>query len=121
MEEMDRGGTWAATTAATAGGKTLQLYKGLSKETTDRCPCGMGPQTVEHELRHCDRHDALRATTWDGREHIPRRFKGFLAVPENARRSASFMVGTGLLRALSPANSSGPGDTERESTDTVHP
>ena len=126
--------------------KSLQLYSGLSKKLsaaliqmrtgkialrqylskiqaaeTDECPCGMGPETVSHVLMNCDRYDALRTTTWDGREHIPRTFREFLVDPKQARRSAHFMVGTGLLRVPSPADLSASGDTVGEDTDTILP
>ena len=76
---------------------------------------------VSHVLMNCDKHDALRTTTWDGREHIPRNLREFLAVPKQARLSASFMVGTGLLRAPSPADPSASGDAAGEDTDTIPP
>jgi ribonuclease HI len=126
--------------------KSLQLYSGLSKELsavliqmrtgkialrqylnriqaadTDECPCGMGPETVSHVLMNCGKHDALRTTTWDGREHIPRSLREFLADPKQTRRSASFMVGTGRLRAPSPADPSASGDAVGEGTDTISP
>ena len=126
--------------------KCLRLYNGLSKQLsaaliqmrtgkialrqylskiqaadTDECPCGMGPETVSHVLMNCDRYDALRTTTWDGREHIPRNLREFLADPKQARRSASFMVGTGLLRAPSPADPSASGDAVGEDTEPILP
>jgi hypothetical protein len=63
----------------------------------------------------------LRTTTWDGREHIPRSLREFLADPKQTRRSASFMVGTGRLRAPSPADPSASGDAVGEGTDTISP
>ena len=79
------------------------------------------PETVSHVLMNCDRYDALRTTTWDSREHIPRTFREFLVDPKQARRSAHFMVGTGLLRVPSPADPSASGDTVGEDTDTILP
>jgi ribonuclease HI len=124
--------------------KTLQLYQGLNKELSATliqmrtgkirlrqylhsiqaadsalCPCGAAPQTVEHILMECNLFDNLRTTTWNGREHIPRRLTEFLGEQEQARRSAMFMVGTRLLRAPSPADSSASGDTS-ERTLTPH-
>ena len=126
--------------------KCLRLYNGLSKQLsaaliqmrtgkialrqylskiqaadTDECPCSMGPETVSHVLMNCDRYDALRTTTWDGREYIPRNLGEFLADPKQARRSASFMVGTGLLRAPSPADPSASGDAVGEDTEPISP
>ena len=105
--------------------KSLQLYSGLTKNLssvliqmrtgkirlgtylhsirvndTDVCQCG-APQTVAHVLMDCRDFDLLRVKTWEGRENIPRNLEGFLADQRQVRRSAIFMVETGLLRAPS--------------------
>jgi hypothetical protein len=113
--------------------KSLELYRGLTKHLssvlfqmrtgkirlgsylhsirvndTGVCQCGEAPQTVAHVLMDCPRHDALREETWGGRENVPRDLKGFLVDQRQVRRSAMFMVGTGLLRAPSSADSGVP-------------
>jgi len=75
---------------------------------TDVCQCGEAPQTVAHVLMDCPRYDALREETWEGRENVPRDLKGFFVDQRQVRRSAIFMVGTGLLRAPSSADSGVP-------------
>lgn len=79
------------------------------------CQCGEAPQTVAHVLMDCRRFDALRMETWEGRENIPRDLEGFLADQRQVRRSAMFMVETGLLRAPSSADSGVPAASEEES------
>jgi hypothetical protein len=75
---------------------------------TDVCQCGEAPQTVAHVLMDCPRYDALKEETWEGRENVPRDLKEFLMDQRQVRRSAIFMVGTGLLRARSSADSGVP-------------
>ena len=62
----------------------------------------------------CPRYDALREETWEERENVPRVLKGFLADQRQVRRSAIFMVGTGLLRAPSSADSGVPAASGRD-------
>jgi hypothetical protein len=106
--------------------KSLQLYHGLTKNLSsvliqmrtgkirlgaylhsirvndsDVCQCGEAPQTVAHVLMDCWDFDELRVKTWEGRENIPGNLEGFLADKRQVRRSAMFMVETGLLRAPS--------------------
>jgi hypothetical protein len=84
--------------------KSLQLYRGLTKNLssvliqmrtgkirlgaylhsirvndTDVCQCGEAPQTVAHVLMDCRDFELLRVETWEGREKIPRNLEGFLA------------------------------------------
>jgi len=106
--------------------KSLQLYRGLTKNLssvliqmrtgkirlgaylhsirvndTDVCQCGEAPQTVAHVLMDCRDFELLRVETWEGRENIPRNLEGFLVDQRQVRRSAMFMVETGLSRAPS--------------------
>jgi ribonuclease HI len=119
--------------------KSIQLYNGLTKNLssvliqmrtgkirlgaylysirvndTDVCQCGEAPQTVAHVLMDCERFDALRAKTFGGRENIPSSLEAFLADQRQVRRSAIFMVETGLLRAPSSADSGVPAALEEE-------
>src|ERR1700723_971415 len=81
---------------------------------SDVCQCGEAPQTVAHVLMDCMDFDALRVRTWEGRENIPNNLEGFLADQRQVRRSAIFMVETGLLRAPSSAGSGVPAASEEE-------
>jgi len=98
-------------------GSYLHSIRVIRVNDTDVCQCGEAPQTVAHVLMPEIRR--AEGGTWEGRENVPRDLKEFLVDQRQVRRSAIFMVGTGLLRAPSSADSGVPAASGGESQNPI--
>lgn len=61
---------------------------------TDECPCGTGPQSVEHVLQHCPSHQTLRLEAWPTSLDLRQKLWGTL---QDLQTTADFIHSTEIL------------------------
>ena len=69
------------------------LYRKFKIGRTDLCPCGEGPQTVEHILQLCKDHEQLRREVWPKQTTETQKLYGCL---EDLQRTTTFIHKAGL-------------------------
>lgn len=70
------------------------LYS-INAESSRECPCGQGPQTVEHVLLCCPEFKDLREEMWNGKRVT--NLTRLLGDPDTAKRAANLLLATGEL------------------------
>ena len=83
------------------------LYS-IGAEDSKDCPCGEGPQTVQHVLLCCPEFDELREKMWEGKRETD--LSILLGAPGLAKKAAQFLIETGELVQFRHVKQASPED-----------
>ena len=93
IHQLDRAAQVTIFTLRTGHCQLISHLHKLNISHSDKCPCGTGPQPLNHILQSCPTFNALRRQTWPSPMDAHRKFWGPV---ETLRQTVDFALLTGL-------------------------